>query len=84
MIELRHEFQDENESVEDVAIRKLMVEKLRLCLLQLDEMERWLIDELFFKGKSERKVESETGIPQRTINDFKRRILNKLKKLMEK
>jgi hypothetical protein len=34
--------------------------------------------------KSERKLEAATGIPQKTINDRKHRILNKLKDLMEK
>jgi RNA polymerase sigma factor (sigma-70 family) len=72
------------ESIEDGVIKKEMLEKLALCLETLSEQERLLIYALFFQGKSERQLSAETGTPQRTINDRKRRILLKLKKLLEK
>lgn len=71
------------ESVEDIVVKKLMVEKLRQCLELLDDKERELIFELFFNGKSERELSAEIGVPQKTINDRKNRIIAKLKKLME-
>lgn len=77
------DFCDDSESIEDLVIRKLMTEKLKQCLLLLEPDERMLIDELFFNGKSERQLSAQTGMPQKTINDKKRRILQKLKKLME-
>jgi len=43
-----------------------------------------LIHTLFFQGKSERQLSSESGIPLMTLNDRKRRILQKLKKFLEK
>lgn len=36
-------------------------------ILKLSEKEKWLIDELFFCGKSERELSIETGIPRRTV-----------------
>jgi len=72
------------ESIEDGVIKKEMLKKLALCLETLSEQERLLIYALFFQGKSERQLSAETGTPQRTINDRKRRILLKLKKLLEK
>ena len=72
------------ESVEDSVIMKEMVAKMLRCLTLMDENERILISELFFKGKSERQLSAETGIPQKTINDRKRKILLKLKKILEK
>ncbi len=72
------------ESIEDGVIKKEMLKKLALCLETLSEQERLLIYALFFQGKSERRLSAETGTPQRTINDRKRRILLKLKKLLEK
>ncbi|TEB10241.1 sigma factor-like helix-turn-helix DNA-binding protein [Pelotomaculum propionicicum] len=72
------------ESIEDGVIKKEMLKKLALCLEKLSEQERLLIYALFFQGKSERQLSAETGTPQRTINDRKRRILLKLKKLLEK
>lgn len=72
------------ESIEDSLVKREMLEKLSLCLETLSEQERLLIYALFFQGKSERQLAAETEIPQRTINDRKRKILLKLKKLMEK
>ncbi len=54
------------------------------CVKMLDGPDRKLIVELYLHGKSERQISRETGVPQRTINDRKRKILSKLKKLMEK
>jgi DNA-directed RNA polymerase specialized sigma subunit len=56
---------------------------MMLCIEMLSEQDRLLIYNLFFKGKSERQLSAETGIPQRTINDRKRKILLELKKLIE-
>lgn len=72
------------ESIEDKLIKAEMIEKMIKCLNLLDKSERMLINELFFNCKSERQFSAETGIPQRTINDRKRKILLKLKKFLEK
>lgn len=71
------------ESLEDLIIKKDMLVKLGIAMVKLTEQERLLIYELFFKGKSERQLSKETGIPQKTINDRKHSILMKLKKLIE-
>ena len=72
------------ESIEDKLIKTEMLVKLTEAVERLSRQERLLIYNLFFKGKSEHKLSAETGIPQRTINDRKRQILLKLKKLIEK
>jgi|BioPla2DNA2_1021312.scaffolds.fasta_scaffold01706_5 DNA-directed RNA polymerase specialized sigma24 family protein len=72
------------ESIEDSVIRQEMLDKLALCVKMLPEQELLLIRALFFQGKSERQLSSETGVPLMTLNDRKRRILKKLKKLLEK
>ena len=72
------------ESIEDKLIKTEMLVKLTEAVERLSRQERLLIYNLFFKGKSEHKLSAETGIPQRTINDRKRKILLKLKKLIEK
>lgn len=71
------------ESVEDRVVARLMSTKLHSCLSQLKPEERDLITAIFFDGKSERALSEETGVPQKTINDRKRRILRTLKKLLE-
>lgn len=70
-------------SVEDAAIANILRDKLHRCLALLDEPDRQLIQALYFEGLSERKYAKRVGIPQRTISDRKRRILDRLKKLLE-
>ncbi|KUO62217.1 MAG: DNA-directed RNA polymerase subunit beta [Gracilibacter sp. BRH_c7a] len=71
------------DTLEEVIIRKEMTAKLARCLNLLGVQERRLIHALYIMGKSERQLSQETGIPPMTIHDRKRRILKRLKKLME-
>lgn len=72
------------DSVEDEIVQRDMVERLQQCLLQLNEAERQLIISLFYYERSERQLAAETGIPRMTLHDRKTKILDKLKKLLEK
>lgn len=70
-------------SVEDTAIANILHIELHRCLAMLDESDYRLVYALYFKGMSERQLAEHIGIPQRTINDRKQRILRSLKKLLE-
>ena len=74
---------DPKQDVVEQVERILMTDKLRICLHLLSEEEQELLHALFYQRKSEREWSAETGIPQKTINDRKHRILGKLKKLLE-
>ncbi|WP_312692488.1 sigma factor-like helix-turn-helix DNA-binding protein [Caproiciproducens sp.] len=80
-IELQFTFHQPN--VEDELIRQEQLQKLKLALAALDPEERQLIHELFFNGKSERALSSMIAVPQKTINDRKKKILMKLRYLIE-
>lgn len=67
----------------DKLIHQEQLEALWLALQSLPEDERSLIDELFFNDKSERILAAELDIPRMTLSDKKKRILRKLKKLLE-
>ena len=84
LLEENRQFAAERESVEDAAVKAVMIEKMLNSLKLLTQEEQDLIEELFFTGKSERQVSAETGIPYMTIHDRKVKILGKLKKLLEK
>lgn len=76
---------DQNQiSTEEQVELKLMIEKLRVCLDLLSEEERRLIKELFYNKLSERELSRKTGIHNMTIHNRKVRVLEKLKKLLEK
>ena len=70
-------------SVEDAAIANILRGELRRCLALLDDPDRQLIQALYFEGLRERKYAKRVGIPQQTISDRKRRVLARLKKLLE-
>lgn len=84
LLEERRQFQMESESVEDQAVTAVIVERMMTCIRMLPLEERNLIRELFFRNKSERQLSAATGIPQMTIHYRKRKILKKLRKLLEK
>jgi len=69
--------------VEDLVMDKLISEKLHRCFTQLAKEEQKLIFTLFFQNKSEHQLATETGIPRMTIHNRKKRILARLKKLLE-
>lgn len=72
-----------DDSMEDVIILNEMIARMRQCVKKLNESERLLIAELYLRGKSERQLSKETGIPAMTIHDRKIRTLKKLKNMME-
>lgn len=84
LLEENRQFTAEEESVEDTAVKAVMIEKMLLSLKMLSSEEQALIAELFFEGKSEHQLAAESGVPRMTIHDRKVKILVKLKKLMEK
>ena len=71
------------ESVEDVVIRKLAVDKLHTALMQLTKEERDFICALFFDEKTESEVAKGLGVSQQAVHKRKNRILKKLKNFFE-
>jgi RNA polymerase sigma factor (sigma-70 family) len=84
LLEEDRQFAADGESVEDTAVKTVMIEKMLECLTLLTPTERELVTALFFEGKSERQLAKQSGVPQRTINDRKKKILGELKKLLER
>ena len=82
LLEENKQFAVAGESVDDAAIKAVMIEKMLACLKHLSPEEQKLITALFFDNKSEHQMSRETGIAQRTIHDQKIKILEKLKRLM--
>ena len=78
------EFPSSEPSAEDVVLARLEIEVLHSCLDLLGADERELIGALFLDGLTEREYSVRTGIPQKTINDRKRRVLEKLEKFLQK
>ncbi|MCX4298128.1 MAG: sigma-70 family RNA polymerase sigma factor [Lachnospiraceae bacterium] len=71
-------------SVEDTVVKASMLEKLQAVLQELSGEEMALVEELFYLEKTEREAAEKFSVSQNTIHYRKKRILDKLKKLMEK
>lgn len=70
-------------SVEDAVVEKLMCEKLHQGLLILSVKENKMVQALHFENLSGRQFTDRTGVPQKTINNRKKRALDKLRKFFE-
>ena len=75
--------QAETEDVAETVSHLLLLDKLRLIISMLPPKEQELIQELFFKGKTEREYAKECSVSQVAIHKRKNRILAKLKIFLE-
>ena len=71
-----------DESIEDSVEHKMMLEKLRECMLDLSDQEKNLIEALFCFGMSETSYAAICGVSQKMISIRKTEILTKLRKMM--
>jgi DNA-directed RNA polymerase specialized sigma24 family protein len=87
LLENGADFPDEGESVEDAAIRALMIDRLREALGTLAAGDRELIDALFFSngggGTGERGCAGRLGLSKTALHARKEKIFAKLRKLLE-
>jgi len=70
---------DPNVNVEEEVVHRIMLDKLRTVLDKLSSEELMLIDLLYTQLKSEREISKLTGIPQKTVNNKKKKLLEKLR-----
>ena len=69
--------------IDELVADMLLLDELFEALAELDVEERALIDELFFKGKSERQIAESVNISHQAIHKKKKRILAKLKNFLD-
>ena len=70
---------DPNVNVEEEVVHRIMLDKLRSALDKLSSEELMLIDLLYTQLKSEREISKLSGIPQKTVNNKKKKLLEKLR-----
>lgn len=56
--------------------------ELRQALNKLNDQEQYIIKEIFYKGHSEQELAERMGLPEKTLNNHKHKILQKLRKIM--
>lgn len=87
LMDLQVQFRASGTPVEDDAMENVLIKEMMRFVRSLSWQEQELIYARFFsndgQGMSERAYATQSGIPQKTINDRYHRILRKLKKMME-
>jgi len=74
---------DEQKAIEDMAISAVLIEKMLAVLSELSDKDKWIIDNLFVKGKSEVELSKLSGVARTTIQSRKYGALKKIRDLME-
>jgi len=82
LVEANLQFADQMYDLEEEVILSLLIEKLNnaLELLSVEEME--IVRQLYYEENNEVRLSEKLGMPRRTLRDKKKRILEKLRKLM--
>ena len=77
------QFEEKAPGVEEQMLRRMEAEQLHKALSLLSADEQYLIQEIYFHGRAERDLAKELGYSQNAVNKRKKRILDKLRRLME-
>lgn len=80
LTELGKDFSDSVYDFQEGTILKIMLDQ---ALEKLSDEERYLITQLFYFSRSEKELAAELNVTRRTINNRKRGILRKLRRLIE-
>lgn len=71
-------------NVSEEVERKELIRTVRLALFLLSGADRKFVEEIFVQERTERQLAKEYGVSQVAIHKRKKRILEKLKKSLEK
>lgn len=74
----------EDTDLEYNVMKKILIEKMYIEINKLDDAERSIIISNYFEGKSMRELAAELKMPLSTLQDKKKRVLNKLQKELSK
>lgn len=74
---------DGNVDIEKIVETKMRIEDLYQALEKLNDKERKVIDSLYFKEMTIRDVAKEHQVSSKKIFNFRNKILEKLKKMLE-
>ena len=78
---LGFDFADNSTDFRESVTDKIMLEQ---ALEKLSDEERYLITQLFYFGRTEQELAAELKVTRRTVNNRKRKILSKLRELLER
>lgn len=82
LLEAEKQFVSDTESVEELVMRGIILERLDYAMKKLTKEKLAIIYALFYQEISELELAKQLGIPRTTLQSRKYKILEKLKKLL--
>lgn len=79
-LENGHEFIDEDSNIEEKYIEDEQYQSLYKAISTLSKEQQWLINEIYFKGRSQVDIAKELGIDKSAISHRLERIFEKIKR----
>ena len=83
LLDIGVQFEEKAPGVEEQMLRRMEAEQLHKMLSFLSADEQYLIQEIYFHERTARDFAKELGYSQNAVNKRKKRILDKLRRLME-
>ena len=83
LLDIGVQFEEKAPGVEEQMLGRMEAEQLHKVLSFLSSDEQYLIQEIYFHERTERDLAKELGYSQNAVNKRKKRILDKLRRLME-
>src|SRR5659263_274481 len=80
--ENKKEFAAQQDNVEEITIRNIMISEMREYLKLLNESEKALVNALYFQNMLETKYAKKIGISKQAVNQKMKRTINKLRNMM--
>lgn len=77
------DYEDDELTPEEKYIKKEKIEELHKAIFLLSQEQKWLIREVYFKGRSQVEIAKELGISKSSLNDRLSRALEKIKKFLK-
>lgn len=74
---------DENQDVEENAIKNADTEKVRQAISKLEPQQQWLVKQVYFNQRTNVSIASELGVTEGAIRDRLKRIFEKIKKFLK-
>lgn len=74
---------DENQDVEENAIKNADKEKIRQVISKLEPQQQWLVKQVYFNQRTNVSIASELGVTEGAIRDRLKRIFEKIKKFLK-
>ena len=71
---------DEGEDVHMALLRKMSCEQIHKAIKKLEPQQQWLVEEIFFNGRTQVDIANELGVGKTAIRNRLRKIFEKMQK----